>query len=98
MGYFLFGAFMNSQRMILAFLLASATGGSSLCQTGGQLASPAETSQDKSNVPAATHDKQTSESSAEVAKTPSRADAYYNYTMGHIFEQQYKPTSKPKTP
>src|SRR6202048_2345959 len=96
MGYFLVGAFMTSQRMILAFLLASATGGVSWCQTGGQLASPAETSQDKSNVPAATHDKQTSESSAEVAKTPSRADAYYNYTMGHIFEQQYESTSKPE--
>ena len=82
--------------MILAFLLASATGGASLCQTGGQLASPAETSQDKSNVPAATYDKHITESSGQVAKTPTRADAYYNYTMGHIFEQQYESTSKPE--
>jgi tetratricopeptide (TPR) repeat protein len=93
---------MNSQRVILAFLLAGATGGASLCQTGGQPATPAETSkdkttsQDKTNVPAATQDKQASESSAQVAKTPSRADAYYNFTMGHIYEQQYESTSKPE--
>src|ERR1700736_3274797 len=102
MGYFLFGVFMNSRRVILAFLLASATADASLCQIGGQPASPAETSQDKTtsqdkaNVPAATRDQQTSESSAQVAKTPSRADAYYNFTMGHIFEQQYESTSKPE--
>src|SRR3984893_12306413 len=96
MGYFLFEAFMNSQRMILAFLLASATCGASLCQTGGQAASPAETSQDKSNVPAATHDKHITESSGQGAKTPTRAEAYYNYTMGHIFEQQYETTSTPE--
>jgi tetratricopeptide (TPR) repeat protein len=102
MGYFLFGAFMNSQRVILALLLAGATGGASLCQTGGQPVLPAEasqdktTSQDKANVPAATREQQTSESSAQVTKTPSRADAYYNFTMGHIFEQQYESTSKPE--
>src|SRR6202051_4744075 len=87
---------MNSQGVILAFLLASATGGASLCQTAGQPVPPAGTSQDKSNVPAATQEKQTSESSAQVAKTPSRADAYYNFTMGHIYEQQYESTSKPE--
>ena len=94
MGYFLFGAFMNSQRTILAFLLAGVMGGASLCQTGGPPASSTEKPQDKTNVPAASHDQQTSESSA--AKTPSRADAYYNFTMGHIFEQQYESTSKPE--
>jgi len=69
-------------------------GGASLCQTGGPPASSTEKPQDKTNVPAASHDQQTSESSA--AKTPSRADAYYNFTMGHIFEQQYESTSKPE--
>ena len=72
--------------------MASAT----LCQTGGQPASTAQTPQDQTNVPAAGHDQQTSESSAQVTKTPSRADAYYNFTMGHIFEQQYESTSKPE--
>jgi len=99
---------MNSQRMIFALwvvaLSASAsfsqtagqTTGQTNVETGGQAASPAGTSQDKANVPAATSDKQTSESSAQVMKTPSRADAYYNFTMGHIFEQQYESTSKPE--
>jgi len=108
MGYFLFGAFMKFQRVILGFLLAGVTGIASLCQAGSQPGSPAETSQDKAtsqdkttsqdkaNVPAAARDKQISESSAQVEKTPARADAYYNFTMGHIFEQQYESTSKPE--
>src|ERR1700686_30264 len=99
---------MNSQRMVFALwvvvLSASAsfsqtagqTTGQTNVETGGQAASPAETSQDKANVPAATSDKQTSESSAQVMKTPSRADAYYNFTMGHIFEQQYESTTQPE--
>jgi tetratricopeptide (TPR) repeat protein len=87
MGYFPFGAFMNSQRILLASLLAGLTGGASL----GQSAAPTETSQDKSAV---MPDQRASASSAEVPKTPSRADAYYNFTMGHIYEQQYETTSK----
>src|SRR6202166_2644872 len=108
MGYFLFGVFMNSRRMIFALWVAALTAGASFSQTtgqtngqtnvqtGGQAAAPAEKPQDKTNVPAATHDQQTSESSAQVTKTPSRADAYYNFTMGHIYEQQYESTSKPE--
>src|SRR5262249_1274694 len=30
------------------------------------------------------------------ASDPTRADAYYNFTMGHIFEQQYENTSRPE--
>jgi tetratricopeptide (TPR) repeat protein len=108
MGYFLFGAFMTFQRVILGFLLAGVTGSASLCQAGSQPGSPPETSQDKptsqdktasqdkTNVPAAKAEQQTSESSPQVTKTPSRADAYYNFTMGHIYEQQYESTSKPE--
>jgi tetratricopeptide (TPR) repeat protein len=29
-----------------------------------------------------------------TTETPGRADAYYNFTMGHIYEQQYENTSK----
>ena len=29
-------------------------------------------------------------------KDPVRADAYYNFTMGHIYEQQYEATSRPE--
>jgi len=36
-------------------------------------------------------------SPASVPATPSsRADAYFDYTMGHIYEQQYENTSKPE--
>src|SRR5256885_13691021 len=36
-----------------------------------------------------------SQSGDEVrATTTSRADAYFNYTMGHIAEQQYEQTSR----
>jgi len=30
--------------------------------------------------------------SSTVRKDPARADAYYNFTMGHIYEQQYEQT------
>src|ERR1700730_59179 len=31
---------------------------------------------------------------APPAASSGRADAYYNYTMGHIYEQQYENSSK----
>jgi tetratricopeptide (TPR) repeat protein len=35
--------------------------------------------------------------SSEPAAAPSpRADAYYNYAMGHLFEQQYETTNQPE--
>ncbi|HMI52535.1 MAG TPA: tetratricopeptide repeat protein [Candidatus Saccharimonadales bacterium] len=33
---------------------------------------------------------------SDPASDASRADAYYNYTMGHIYEQQYEATSSPE--
>lgn len=74
------------------------TGGASLCQTSGSEATAA--SQDQS---ATSSDKGSSadptagpDASAEAAKTTPRADAYYNFTLGHIYEQQYETTSKPE--
>jgi len=32
----------------------------------------------------------------EASADASRADAYYNYTIGHIYEQQYELTSRPE--
>ena len=90
MGYFIFGAFMNSQRVLFAFL-ATAIGGAAA--TVAQSPSTAATSQEKT---AAMPEQHSSASSPEVTKTPSRADAYYNFTMGHIYEQQYETTSKPE--
>jgi tetratricopeptide (TPR) repeat protein len=33
---------------------------------------------------------------AESSKVSSRADAYFNFTMGHIYEQQYEQTGAPE--
>jgi tetratricopeptide (TPR) repeat protein len=93
MGYFLFGAFMNSQRVLLAFLAAALSSAATSAQTPTPAPTPAATSQDNT---AAMPDQHASASSPEVAKSPSRADAYYNFTMGHIYEQQYETTSKPE--
>jgi tetratricopeptide (TPR) repeat protein len=93
MGYFIFGAFMNSQRVLLAFLAAAIPVAATFAQTSMPPAAPAGASQDKS---AAMPNEQAPASSTEIAKTPSRADAYYNFTMGHIYEQQYETTSKPE--
>src|SRR6266436_3443859 len=35
----------------------------------------------------------TSNSAKDSLNDPSRAEAYYNFTMGHIYEQQYEATS-----
>src|ERR1700682_5462266 len=86
MGYFLFGAFMNSQRVILATLAAGLTAGIGLCQSNGQTGTQTG-GQNQTATPS---------SAPEVVKAPSRADTYYNYTMGHIYEQQYEATSKPE--
>jgi tetratricopeptide (TPR) repeat protein len=32
----------------------------------------------------------------QSTEVPGRADAYYDFTMGHIYEQQYENTSKPE--
>jgi tetratricopeptide (TPR) repeat protein len=82
--------------MMLAAMLASLASGATLAQTTGQAPSPPATSNDKTNIPAAAPDQQASASSPQVPKTPARADAYYNFTMGHIYEQQYESTSKPE--
>jgi tetratricopeptide (TPR) repeat protein len=95
MGYFSFGAFMILQRVFLAVLAAGLTGGASLCQTSGSEATAAShdqnaTSSDKSS-------NANSDAASEAAgKTTPRADAYYNFTLGHIYEQQYETTSKPE--
>ncbi|MDP9339470.1 MAG: tetratricopeptide repeat protein [Acidobacteriota bacterium] len=84
---------MNSQRVLLACLAAAVSGAAVFAQTPTPAPAPAATSQDKTAAMPGQH---ASASSAEVARTPSRADAYYNFTMGHIYEQQYETTSKPE--
>ena len=47
----------------------------------------------KSDAPAAAQSFPTETKSASPEKDSARAEAYYNYTMGHIYEQQYEATS-----
>ena len=102
MGYFSFGAYMILQRVFLAVLAAGLTGGASLCQTSGSEATTASqdqgaTSTDKgSDKDSNAGSTAGSDANSEAAKTTPRADAYYNFTLGHIYEQQYETTSKPE--
>ena len=81
---------MNLQRMtLLAVSLA--------CATSATIA------QVPDNSPAGKNPQINASMQSPVSELPrgasdkgsSRADAYYNYTMGHIYEQQYEATSNP---
>jgi tetratricopeptide (TPR) repeat protein len=86
---------MNSQRITVAALIAAITATSALAQSPTAAPSPSETAPKNADAPARPQDS-SAVSSTDVAKKPSRADAYYNFTMGHIYEQQYETTSKPE--
>ena len=57
------------------------------------LQAPAVMAQATAQQPASAAPKTEASQSTEV---PGRADAYYDFTMGHIYEQQYENTSKPE--
>src|SRR5258707_993622 len=92
MGYFIFGAFMTSQRVLLSFLLCACIGGATL----GQTLAPADSSKDNTQQDKAVPTPGQKAAAAAPDAAKSRADAYYNFTMGHIYEQQYESTSKPE--
>jgi tetratricopeptide (TPR) repeat protein len=78
---------MNSSRISHARLLAGLIGALGVAQlpVAAQTQQNAQT-QFKPDAP-----------SAEAPVTPSpRAEAYYNYAMGHLFEQQYETTNQPE--
>src|SRR5437868_12457930 len=84
---------MKPQRITLLAItlgLASAPG---FAQTPGN--PPAE---NKHPAPATAQNPATSSTETTPGnseKESARADAYYNYTMGHIYEQQYEASSNP---
>jgi Flp pilus assembly protein TadD len=81
------GATMNLRRIILAALCTCLLGVAAVAQTSpdSQVQKNAQ-SQFKADAPP-----------SEAAAPPSpRADAYYNYAMGHLFEQQYETTNQPE--
>jgi Flp pilus assembly protein TadD len=81
------GATMNSLRMSHAGLLAGLMGALGVAQmpVAAQVQTNAQTQFKPDAQP------------AEAPVTPSpRAEAYYNYAMGHLFEQQYETTNQPE--
>jgi len=85
---------MNLRRLTVAATLFTALGGSS-----ARAQQPAEPQPQAASAPAPQGQASSSASgitlAGSAAATPSdRADAYYNFTMGHVYEQQYENTSK----
>ncbi|HKN76096.1 MAG TPA: tetratricopeptide repeat protein [Candidatus Acidoferrum sp.] len=78
---------MNLRRITLAALSTCLLGTLAAGQTSPDLQSQNNTqTQSKADAPP-----------AEASTAPSpRADAYYNYAMGHLFEQQYEATNQPE--
>jgi tetratricopeptide (TPR) repeat protein len=84
---FVSGASMNLLRISLAALLAVGSGAAAIAQT------PPDSQVEKNGQLQFKPDAAPSESPA--APSP-RADAYFNYAMGHLFEQQYEVTNQPE--
>src|SRR5258708_20667823 len=78
---FVFGATMKFNRLTLSVLLAAAGAVAADAQTQARPADASSPSQENG-------------SAQPTAEPSSRADAYFAYTMGHIYEQQYENTSK----
>ena len=56
--------------------------------------SPTAASEPQKDSPAPAQNQFVDPKTAPTATDSARADAYYNFTMGHIYEQQYEATSK----
>jgi len=84
---FVSGASMNFRRISLAALSTGL-----FAVVAGAQSSPVLPGQEHAQVQA--------KSDTTTSKTPAapspRADAYYNFTMGHLFEQQFEATSQPE--
>jgi tetratricopeptide (TPR) repeat protein len=78
---FVFGALMKLYRFTLFALLASVVALAAHSQTAPKPADADPPPQENGSSPLA---------------ASSRADAYFDFTMGHIYEQQYENTSKPE--
>ena len=79
---------MNLRRITVTVMLMGVSGASAMAQTP-----PNPAPEKKTASPAATQQQFTDPKTAPSAKDSARAEAYYNFTMGHIYEQQYEATS-----
>src|SRR5207253_5411726 len=79
---------MNLRRVTLAILLTGATGAAAVAQM------PANPGTEKmTDSPAAMQEQSADSKTAALEKDSTRAEAYYNFTIGHIYEQQYEASS-----
>lgn len=89
MGYFGFpGLFMNLKRLSIVFLVAGWPCGIAAAQSSSAPQNP-------TTATASTASPGASGASSETSPSP-RADAYYNYALGHLFEVQYESTNDPE--
>jgi tetratricopeptide (TPR) repeat protein len=86
---FVSGADMNIQRITLIAVLTGVTGATAFAQAT-QESAPSKKSEPAAASVGQLVDPKGAPSTAESA----RSESYYNYTMGHIYEQQYEATSK----
>jgi tetratricopeptide (TPR) repeat protein len=77
---------MNSWRFTVAALLTAT------CAFAVSAQTPAEPAQ----TPSQANQYVAGGASTDPAQPSPRANAYYDYTMGHIYEQEYENTSKPE--
>ncbi len=81
---------MTFHRITLSALLTGLAGAGGFAQTAQ---APAV---EQTAPAAAVAQEPPSNSETTSAKDATRAESYYNFTMGHIFEQQYEATSSPE--
>jgi tetratricopeptide (TPR) repeat protein len=79
---------MNFRQITVAIVLMGVSGAAAMAQTPQD---PAP--EKKTDSPTAAQEQFVDPNAAPSAQNSSRAEAYYNFTMGHIYEQQYEATS-----
>jgi tetratricopeptide (TPR) repeat protein len=79
---------MNLRLITFAVVLTGVAGAAATAQTP-----PSPAPEQKSDTPAATQEQFLDRKTDLPEKDSARAEAYYNFTMGHIYEQQYEATS-----
>jgi tetratricopeptide (TPR) repeat protein len=83
---------MKPRRLTVVALLAALGGPAAIAQTSA--GKPDGAGAPQNQEAAASGPSRSAPGGNSTATSPGRADAYYNYTMGHIYEQQYENTSK----
>ena len=81
---------MKLYRICFAAVLSGAAGAVTLAQTTPQDSGSAG----KAEVSISAHEQFVLPNSTSANKASARAEAYFNYTMGHIYEQQFEATSR----